>query len=93
LKSKNTYYYGTPSKVEHLLSEYEFLGIYAQKIAGGLMVPAMQPKAEKKKDGSWGWSFIKDRDVKKKPAPRAKRREDEDEDKPKQDRSQRSKNR
>ena len=93
MKSKNTYYYGSPTEVERLLGEYEFLGLYAKKVDGGLMVPAFQPKSEKKKDGSWGWVFTKDRDEKKrKPAPRAKRR-DEDDDKPKQDRSQRSKTR
>lgn len=93
MKAKNSYVWGNSETVDRLVGEYEFLGLYVKRVPGGLMVPAMQPKAEKKKDGSWGWSFIKDRDVKKKPAPRAKRRDDEDEDKPKQDRSQRSKNR
>lgn len=94
MKAKNNYVWGNPETVERLAADYEFLGFYVKRVPGGFVVPAMQPKAEKKKDGSWGWVFTKDRDEKKrKPAPRAKRRDDEDDDKPKQDRSQRSKTR
>lgn len=91
MKAKNNYVWGKPDFIERVAGEYEFLGLYVKRVPGGLMVPAMQPKAEKRDDGTWRWVFPKSRDEKKKPVQRGKRRDDEE--KQKQDRSQKPKSR